>query len=71
MTIAEAKESIGKEFKLSWITSGLAARFDIIRRVDESGVIHGDWLEAPAQDCRLKQEQPEQLKKNKDESEIH
>lgn len=66
MTIQEAKENIGKEFKLNWVSgTGAAAQFDIIKFVDANGWIHGEWLSAPAEDCRLKQEQPEQLKTGK------
>lgn len=59
MTKAEANDNIGKEFKP--LIDG--ARFDIIRRVDDDGNIHGDFTTAHHEDCRLKQEQPEQLKK--------
>lgn len=64
MTIEEAKHSLGKEFKLAWITGGILGRFDIIRSVDNDGWIQGDHISAPAADCRLKQEQPEQLRKS-------
>jgi hypothetical protein len=62
MNVEEAKQSKGKEFKLSWASGGILGRFDTIRYVDADGWIHGDFLSAPADDCRLKQEQPPQLK---------
>lgn len=63
MTPQEAKLALGQPFKLNWVTSGAAGQFDIIRFVDQTGWVHGDWLAAPAEDCRLKNIQPEQLKK--------
>lgn len=62
MDIETAKQSIGQPFKLSWIGTGFAGRFDIIRKVDENGMVYGDFIEAPAEDVRLKLEQPLQLK---------
>lgn len=62
MTIHEACANIGNPFKVEGFT-GLAGRFDIIRVVDSNGVIYGDFIEAPCEDCRLKMEQPVQLKK--------
>lgn len=62
MTISEAKQNIGKLFKVSFLTGyGRAAGFDVIQKVDESGWVHGEWLSAPASDCRLKGEVPKQL----------
>lgn len=69
MKIEEAKANIGQPFKLNWIKV-LSGKFDIIREVDIDGWIIGDFLEAPAQDCRLKAEQPEQLKKKQPEDDI-
>ena len=68
MTISEAKNSIGKPFKLSWVKpkSGLAANFDKIKSVDPSGWVHGEWLSAPAEDCRLKGEVPPGLARAKE-----
>lgn len=43
---------------------GLLGEFDIIRRVTVQGFIIGDKIEAPCEICRLKKEQPEQLKKH-------
>lgn len=57
MTIEEAQANIGKPFKYF-----LCRTWDIIKDVRNDGVIVGEWLEAPAEDCRLKQEQPEALK---------
>lgn len=58
MTIQEAKDNIGKPFKYE-----LCAHWDIIREVDSNDYIKGDFLWVPPENCRLKQEQPEQLKK--------
>lgn len=66
MTIEEAKANIGQPFKPNWI-KGLGGKFDIIREVDIDGWIIGDFWEAPAEDCRLKMEQPEQLKNSKND----
>lgn len=52
--------NIGQQFKLNFLTG---TRFDTIRRVDQDGTVHGDFIEAPADSCRLKQAQPEHLKK--------
>lgn len=69
MTIEEAKSNIGQPFKLNWIKA-LGGKFDIIREVREDGTIVGDFYEAPAEDCRLKLDQPEQLKKRQPEDDI-
>jgi hypothetical protein len=61
MTPEEAKSSMGKEFKIMDM-AGL--KFDTIRFVDNDGTIHGDFIEAHCSDCRLKMEQPTQLKKH-------
>lgn len=55
----EAEANIGKPFKWS-----LCAHWDTIRRVTIDGYIVGDFLMPPVEDCRLKQEQPPQLKKH-------
>lgn len=68
MNIQEAWNSIGKEFKVIDFTSGLLARFDILREVTKDGILIGDFIEAPVFMCRLKNEQPEQLKKSDDNS---
>lgn len=57
MTIEEANANIGKPFKWS-----LCAHWDTIRIVTIDGFIMGDILQAPVEDCRLKQEVPEGLK---------
>lgn len=64
MTVNEAQASIGQPFKISWLTGGKLGSFDKIKFVDNQGNIHGDFIEAPAEDCRLKEPQPEQLKKH-------
>lgn len=64
MTVNEAKQNIGQPFKLNWVKA-LGGKFDTIREVREDGWIVGDFWEAPAEDCRLKMEQPEHLKKQK------
>jgi hypothetical protein len=60
MTTQEARASIGQEFKVIGLTG---MRFDTIRKVEADGTIHGDFTEAKADDCRLKQDQPDHLKK--------
>lgn len=69
MTIEEAKANIGQPFKLSWV-KGLGGKFDTIREVRNDGWIVGDFWEAPAEDCRFKMEQPEQLKNNQSEDDM-
>lgn len=68
MNIQEALNNIGKEFKVIDFTSGLLARFDILREVREDFTLVGDWIEAPVWMCRLKNEQPEHLKKHDEET---
>lgn len=60
MTIEEAKLNIGQQFK---VTTLIGMRFDTIRSVSDDGTITGDFMEAYCEDCRLKQPQPEHLKK--------
>lgn len=67
MTLEEVKANIGKPFKWLGATSGAAAQFDTIRGVSKDGTVYGDWLAAHHDDCRLKGEQPEHLKKQSDE----
>lgn len=64
MTTEEAKAAIGQPFK--WT---LCIKWDVIKEVTDDGFIIGEFLTAPAEDCRLKQPQPEQLKKSKNEYE--
>ena len=47
-----AIQNIGQPFKVI----GLGMSFDIIRKVDQDGTVHGDFTEAHCSDCRLKQE---------------
>lgn len=58
ISMEEAKANIGKPFK--WT---LSINWDIIRDVTDDGYVIGDYLTAPIEDVRLKQEQPEALKK--------
>jgi hypothetical protein len=67
MTLEEAKANIGKPFKWLGAASGAAAQFDVIKGVSKDGTVYGDWLAAHHDDCRLKQDQPEHLKKHEDE----
>lgn len=61
MTIEQAKNNIGEPFTVKDMP-GLG--FDTIRSVDPDGTIHGDFLEASAEDCRLKEKQPEALRRH-------
>lgn len=61
MTIDQAKNNIGSNFKVTAFGSGLLGEFDIIRTVDENGFIEGDFIIAHCEDCRLKQEVPAQF----------
>jgi hypothetical protein len=61
MDIKTAKQSIGKQFKVIDITNN----FDVIREVLDDGTVVGDFSECHCSDARLKQEQPKQLKKQK------
>ena len=66
MTREEALNNIGQSFRP--IDPGsLPGKFDTIREVQEDGTIIGDIIEMHHDDCRLKQSQPEQLKKLKHE----
>jgi hypothetical protein len=58
MTTEQARKNIGKEFK--WQVTGM---WDTIREVSQDGMITGDKTVAPAEQCRLKQDQPDQFKK--------
>lgn len=58
MTISEATQAIGQPFKYS-----LCSKWDVIKEVRPDGYIIGEFIEAPADECRLKQEIPEGLKK--------
>lgn len=57
MTHDEALNNIGQPFR--WLSY---RRFDIIRKVKSDGTIVGDFIEAHCLQCRLKGDQPEQLK---------
>jgi hypothetical protein len=57
MTTEIAQANIGQPFKY-----GSVYKWDTIQSVTASGYIIGDFLEAPAEDCRLKLPQPEALK---------
>ena len=61
MTIEEARAAIGQPFK--WI---LCAQWDKIIEVSDDGYITGEIVQAPVEECRLKQPQPEHLKRNKE-----
>lgn len=64
MTLQDAYNNIGMPFRLIGFTGGILSQFDKIIRVEPNGTIHGNYIEANCEDCRLKQEQPEQLKKS-------
>jgi len=59
MEISEAKNAIGQPFKWS-----LCVKWDVIRSVTDDGFIIGDFITAPIEETRLKQEQPPQLVKH-------
>lgn len=61
MDTQTAKANIGKPFKWK-----LSVAWDEIVSVDDDGMIIGKFLEAPAEDCRLKQPVPEGFKKNRE-----
>ncbi len=71
MTIQEAQQNIGQPFRVdgfgTWFAKN-SSRFDTIRAVNEEGWIVGDFIDAPAQDCRLKEAVPEQFKKQAETS---
>lgn len=58
MTKKEAADNIGQPFKVI----GFPTKFDTIRKVDQDGTIHGDFIEAHCNDCRFKEKQPDHLK---------
>ena len=66
MTLEEAQANIGQPFK--WIDggTGAAGKWDVIEKVVK-GWIYGDFIAAHVEDCRLKQDQPDHLKKHTDE----
>jgi hypothetical protein len=57
------KNNIGKPFKIKGFT-GLSGSFDKILSVDNKGIVKGEFIEAHVDDCRLKEQQPEQLKRH-------
>lgn len=61
MELEQAKRSIGQPFIL--IGLGIT-RWDVIRTVSNDGIIEGDLYIASCTDCRVKQEQPEHLRKD-------
>jgi len=63
MTTQEAKQSIGKPFKLDIPGSGLLHKWDELASVDESGTINGKFLSGHASNFRLKNDVPEKLRK--------
>ena len=63
MDIQTAKDNIGQPFK--W---NVASFWDTIKIVTDDGMIKGDMIEAPAEQCRLKQPVPEQFKKKETKS---
>lgn len=67
MTLEEAQANIGKPFK--WIPggTGAAGKFDIIQKIVK-GWVYGDFVAAPLEDCRLKLDQPDHLKKHDHET---
>lgn len=67
MTLEEANNNVGQPFK--WIDGGqgLTGKFDTIRKVCK-GWVYGDFIAAPVEDCRFRQEQPDHLKKHNDEN---
>jgi hypothetical protein len=65
MDIQTAKQNIGKPFKYANVV-----HWDVIRSVSDDGMITGDFMEAPVEDCRLKQPVPEGFKKHKEGSTI-
>lgn len=64
MTAEQATSNVGQPFK--WT---LCVKWDVIKDVTGDGFIIGEFLTAPVEDCRLKQEQPSWLKKSKHEYE--
>lgn len=68
MTREEAEANIGQPFRWKEGGTGICGKFDIIKKVTENGMVCGEFLRAHHDDCRLKQEQPDHLKKHKDES---
>lgn len=58
MTTEEAKAAIGQPFK--WT---LCVKWDVIKEVTDDGFIIGEFLEAPVESCRLREEQKPWLKK--------
>lgn len=65
MELNQAKQSFGQPF----IIMGMGlTRFDTIRTVSEDGTIEGDMYIAHCSDCRLKEAQPEHLKKENQQS---
>lgn len=71
MTIQQANNNIGMPFKVTAFTSGILSHFDTIIRVDIDGTIHGHFIEAHCEDCRLKLDQPDHLKRHNDEKADH
>jgi hypothetical protein len=66
MTIQEAQQNIGQPFRVEDIKIHFknGTYFETIREVTPAGEIIGDYVDAMAEDCRLKQEVPAQLRKS-------
>lgn len=60
MNATEAHANIGKPFKYQY-----CVKWDLIKEVTDDGYIIGEFLTVPVEDCRLKMEQPIQLRKIK------
>jgi hypothetical protein len=71
MTREEAIANIGQPFKWKYGGNGVLGRFDVIGKVGDDGYICGHFIQAHHNDCRLKQEQPEHLKKQHHEENIN
>jgi hypothetical protein len=63
MTVQEAKDNIGKRFKID--AKEFARWTDTIVSVDFNGTVNGHILTAHASNCRFVNLQPQQLKKSK------
>lgn len=68
MTLQEAKENIGNQFKVEYPGSGLLHKWDVLKSVSDDGFIEGEFSSGHCSNFRLKNSVPVQLRKQQDNS---
>jgi hypothetical protein len=64
MAFPVSQQSIGKPFRFVGAKGGILDQWDTVRKI-QNGIVYGEFLICPVQDVRLKQDQPDHLKKSK------